>query len=110
MLPWAWSGLKSILKLMISLSVKLSDNLSYLLHSTDSAKISHQVNVPGGMVVDMAPSGGLGGALGASALANLPPPYQPVSIRPLGSSSSLDEPQDYLWLLNCESKKPEPNR
>ncbi|XP_058629010.1 GRB2-associated-binding protein 1 isoform X6 [Onychostoma macrolepis] len=76
----------------------------------DSAKISHQVNVPGGLVVDMAPSGGPGGALGASALANLPPPYQPVSIRPLGSSSSLDEPQDYLWLLNCESKKPEPNR
>uniref|UniRef100_A0A8C2G4R3 PH domain-containing protein n=1 Tax=Cyprinus carpio TaxID=7962 RepID=A0A8C2G4R3_CYPCA len=77
--------------------------------SEDSAKISHQVNVPGGMVVDMAPSGGPGGASGASALANLPPPYQPVSIRPLGSSSSLDEPQDYLWLLNCESKKPEPN-
>lgn len=87
--------------------MKLSDNLSYLLLSTDSAKISHQVNVPGGLVVDMAPSGG---ALGASALANLPPPYQPVSIRPLGSSCSLDEPQDYLWLLNCESKKPEPNR
>ncbi|XP_059410245.1 GRB2-associated-binding protein 1 isoform X5 [Carassius carassius] len=78
--------------------------------SEDSAKNSHQVNVPGGLVVDMAPSGGPGGALGASALANLPPPYQPVSIRPLGSSSSLDEPQDYLWLLNCESKKPEPNR
>ncbi|XP_016087361.1 GRB2-associated-binding protein 1 isoform X4 [Sinocyclocheilus grahami] len=76
----------------------------------DSAKISHQVNVPGGLVVDMAPSVGPGGAFGASALANLPPPYQPVSIRPLGSSSSLDEPQDYLWLLNCESKKPEPNR
>ncbi|XP_052456661.1 GRB2-associated-binding protein 1 isoform X7 [Carassius gibelio] len=78
--------------------------------SGDSGKISHQANVPGGMVVDTAPSGGPGGALGASALANLPPPYQPVSIRPLGSSSSLDEPQDYLWLLNCESKKPEPNR
>ncbi|XP_026060258.1 GRB2-associated-binding protein 1 isoform X4 [Carassius auratus] len=78
--------------------------------SEDSAKNSHQVNVPGGLVVDMAPSGGPGGALGASALANLPPPYQPVSIRPLGSSSSLDEPQDYLWLLNCESKKPEPTR
>ncbi|KAK7161613.1 hypothetical protein R3I94_004332 [Phoxinus phoxinus] len=76
----------------------------------DSTKVSHQVNVPGGLVVDMAPSGGSGGALGASALANLPPPYQPVSIRPMGSSSSLDEPQDYLWLLNCESKKPEPNR
>nr|AAH49429.1 GRB2-associated binding protein 1 [Danio rerio] len=58
----------------------------------DSAKVSHHVNVPGGLVVDMAPSGGLGGALGASALANLPPPYQPVSIRQLGSSSSLDEP------------------
>uniref|UniRef100_A0A9J8CNU4 GRB2-associated binding protein 1 n=1 Tax=Cyprinus carpio carpio TaxID=630221 RepID=A0A9J8CNU4_CYPCA len=62
----------------------------------DSAKISHQVNVPGGLVVDMAPSGGPGGALGASALANLPPPYQPVSIRPLGSSSKPIQEPNYV--------------
>ncbi|XP_051982977.1 GRB2-associated-binding protein 1-like isoform X5 [Xyrauchen texanus] len=75
----------------------------------DSAKVSHQVNVAGGLVVDVAPNAGLGGVLGASALVNLPPPYHPVSVKHL-DSSSLDEPQDYLWLVNCESKKPEPNR
>ncbi|KAI4832330.1 hypothetical protein KUCAC02_015302, partial [Chaenocephalus aceratus] len=26
------------------------------------------------------------------------------------SQSSSEEPQDYLWLVNCESKKPDPNR
>uniref|UniRef100_A0A673VX23 GRB2-associated binding protein 1 n=1 Tax=Salmo trutta TaxID=8032 RepID=A0A673VX23_SALTR len=47
---------------------------------------------------------------------SLPPPSSffpteaPVSVRHLDSESSLDEPQDYLWLVNCESKKPEPNR
>ncbi|XP_051993008.1 GRB2-associated-binding protein 1-like isoform X2 [Xyrauchen texanus] len=71
----------------------------------DSAKVSHQVNVRGGLVVDVAPNAGLG----ASALANVPPPYHPVSVKHL-DDSSLDEPQDYLWLVNCESKKPEPNR
>ncbi|XP_051558866.1 GRB2-associated-binding protein 1-like isoform X4 [Myxocyprinus asiaticus] len=74
----------------------------------DSAKVSHQVNVAGGLVVDVAPNVGLGGVLGASALVNVPPPYHPVSVKHL-DSSSLDEPQDYLWLVNCESKKPEPN-
>uniref|UniRef100_A0A672KW41 GRB2-associated binding protein 1 n=1 Tax=Sinocyclocheilus grahami TaxID=75366 RepID=A0A672KW41_SINGR len=64
--------------------------------SEDSAKISHQVNVPGGMVVDMAPSGRPGGALRASSLANLPPPYQPVSIRPLGSSSKPIQEPNYV--------------
>uniref|UniRef100_A0A672YZB7 PH domain-containing protein n=1 Tax=Sphaeramia orbicularis TaxID=375764 RepID=A0A672YZB7_9TELE len=43
-------------------------------------------------------------------LSNVPPPYQPVSVRHLDSQSSSDEPQDYLWLVNCESKKPDPNR
>lgn len=60
--------------------------------------------------MDVAPNAGLGGVVGASALGNVPPPYQPVNVRHLESSSSLDEPQDYLWLANCESKKPEPNR
>ncbi|XP_073719190.1 GRB2-associated-binding protein 1 isoform X8 [Misgurnus anguillicaudatus] len=77
--------------------------------SEDSTKVSHQPGVPGGLVVDVAPNVGLGGVVGASALGNVPPPYQPVNVRHLESSSSQDEPQDYLWLAHCESKKPEPN-
>ncbi|RXM98960.1 GRB2-associated-binding protein 1, partial [Acipenser ruthenus] len=46
--------------------------------------------------------------MGASSVGSLPPPYQPVSIRHLESSSTQEEPQDYLWLSNCESKKLEP--
>uniref|UniRef100_A0A671UY41 GRB2-associated binding protein 1 n=1 Tax=Sparus aurata TaxID=8175 RepID=A0A671UY41_SPAAU len=46
----------------------------------------------------------------SAGLSNVPPPYQPVSVRHLDSQSSSEEPQDYLWLVNCESKKPEPNR
>uniref|UniRef100_A0A3Q3FSE9 GRB2-associated binding protein 1 n=1 Tax=Labrus bergylta TaxID=56723 RepID=A0A3Q3FSE9_9LABR len=53
----------------------------------------------------------LGNIVGPAAmLTNVPPPYQPVSVRHLDSQSSTEEPQDYLWLVNCESKKPEPNR
>ncbi|KAJ8373823.1 hypothetical protein SKAU_G00044030 [Synaphobranchus kaupii] len=42
-----------------------------------------------------------------SPMNNVPPPYQPVSVRHLDTSSSLEEPQDYLWLVNCVSKTPE---
>uniref|UniRef100_A0A4W5RX23 GRB2-associated binding protein 1 n=1 Tax=Hucho hucho TaxID=62062 RepID=A0A4W5RX23_9TELE len=66
------------------------------------------VAASGGSVVDTPPHPGLGGP--PAMLTNVPPPYQPVSVRHLDSESSLDEPQDYLWLVNCESKKPEPNR
>ena len=62
----------------------------------------------GGSVVDAPPQSLLGGP--AAILTNVPPPYQPVSVRHLDSQSSLDEPQDYLWLVNCESKKPDANR
>lgn len=48
--------------------------------------------------------------LTASVLSGVPPPYQPVSVQHLESQSSSEEPQDYLWLVNCESKKPVPNR
>ncbi|XP_006131833.1 GRB2-associated-binding protein 1 isoform X3 [Pelodiscus sinensis] len=41
---------------------------------------------------------------------SLPPPYQLINIPPLESSSSQEDPQDYLLLINCESKKPEPTR
>ncbi|MEQ2164269.1 hypothetical protein GOODEAATRI_004786 [Goodea atripinnis] len=46
----------------------------------------------------------------ASVVGGVPPPYHPVSVRHLDSQSSSEDPQDYLWLANCESKKPEPNR
>ncbi|XP_041699200.2 GRB2-associated-binding protein 1 isoform X9 [Coregonus clupeaformis] len=76
----------------------------------EAAKAAHQAG-SGGSVVDTPPHPGLGVLGGPPAmLTNVPPPYQPVSVRHLDSESSLDEPQDYLWLVNCESKKPEPNR
>ncbi|KAI7811490.1 putative GRB2-associated-binding protein 1 [Triplophysa rosa] len=78
--------------------------------SEDPAKVSHQAGVAGGLVVDVSPNVGLGGVVGASALANMPPPYQPVNVRHLESSSSQDAPPDYLLLVNCETKKPELNR
>ncbi|XP_072857716.2 GRB2-associated-binding protein 1 isoform X3 [Pogona vitticeps] len=40
--------------------------------------------------------------------ASLPPPYQLINIPPLESASSQEDPQDYLLLVNCQSKKPEP--
>ncbi|XP_038127048.1 GRB2-associated-binding protein 1 isoform X3 [Cyprinodon tularosa] len=63
-------------------------------------------------VVDTPPHPVLGNLVGpgASMLGGIPPPYQPVSVRHLDSQSSSEDPQDYLWLANCESKKPEPNR
>uniref|UniRef100_A0A8C3RIB9 GRB2 associated binding protein 1 n=1 Tax=Chelydra serpentina TaxID=8475 RepID=A0A8C3RIB9_CHESE len=41
---------------------------------------------------------------------SLPPPYQLINIPPLESSSSQEDPQDYLLLINCQSKKPEHTR
>ncbi|XP_063074714.1 GRB2-associated-binding protein 1 isoform X3 [Engraulis encrasicolus] len=73
--------------------------------SDDPAKVVQQ---SGGAGVDMQFGSSMGlGPLAHSALTSVPPPYQPVSVSHLDSSSSLDEPQDYLWLVNCESKKPE---
>nr|XP_013807279.1 PREDICTED: GRB2-associated-binding protein 1 isoform X1 [Apteryx mantelli mantelli] len=39
---------------------------------------------------------------------SLPPPYQLINIPPMESSSGQEDPQDYLLLINCQSKKPEP--
>ncbi|XP_076003896.1 GRB2-associated-binding protein 1 isoform X5 [Genypterus blacodes] len=77
----------------------------------EAAKAAHQSAI-GGLVVDTPPHPALGsiGGPAAAVLASVPPPYQPVSVRHLDSQSSSEEPQDYLWLVNCESKKPEPNR
>ncbi|KAM9314667.1 GRB2-associated-binding protein 1 isoform 2-T2 [Pholidichthys leucotaenia] len=77
----------------------------------DAAKAAHQ-SVTGSLVVDTPPHPTLGNIVGPSAggLSGVPPPYQPVSVRHLDSQSSSEEPQDYLWLANCESKKPEPSR
>ncbi|XP_026160252.1 GRB2-associated-binding protein 1 isoform X4 [Mastacembelus armatus] len=76
----------------------------------EAAKAAHQ-SVIGGLVVDTPPHPALGNIVGPAAgvISSVPPPYQPVSVRHLDSQSSTEEPQDYLWLLNCESKKPEPN-
>ncbi|XP_062243329.1 GRB2-associated-binding protein 1 isoform X4 [Platichthys flesus] len=70
----------------------------------EAAKAAHQSAI-GGLVVDTPPHP----VLGSGILTSVPPPYQPVSVRHLDSQSSSEEPQDYLWLVNCESKKPEPN-
>ncbi|XP_041327290.1 GRB2-associated-binding protein 1 isoform X7 [Pyrgilauda ruficollis] len=39
---------------------------------------------------------------------SLPSPYQLINVPPLESSSGQEDPQDYLLLINCQSKKPEP--
>ncbi|XP_010727780.1 GRB2-associated-binding protein 1 isoform X2 [Larimichthys crocea] len=76
----------------------------------EAAKAAHQSAI-GGLVVDTPPHPALGNIVGpAAVLTNVPPPYQPVNVRHLDSQSSSEEPQDYLWLVNCESKKPESNR
>ncbi|XP_059198103.1 GRB2-associated-binding protein 1 isoform X4 [Centropristis striata] len=76
----------------------------------EAAKAAHQSAI-GGLVVDTPPHPALGNIVGPAAiLSSVPPPYQPVNVRHLDSQSSSEEPQDYLWLVNCESKKPEPNR
>ncbi|KAM8843530.1 GRB2-associated-binding protein 1 isoform 4-T4 [Synchiropus picturatus] len=77
----------------------------------EAAKAAHQSAI-GGLVVDTTPHPAIGNIVGPAAgvLSGLPPPYQPVSVRHLDSQSSSEEPQDYLLLVNCESKKPEPNR
>ncbi|XP_045408160.1 GRB2-associated-binding protein 1 isoform X2 [Lemur catta] len=41
----------------------------------------------------------------------LPPPYQLISVPPhLDALRLQEDPQDYLLLINCQSKKPEPTR
>uniref|UniRef100_A0A2K6FIH6 GRB2 associated binding protein 1 n=1 Tax=Propithecus coquereli TaxID=379532 RepID=A0A2K6FIH6_PROCO len=43
--------------------------------------------------------------------AALPPPYQLISVPPhLDALGLQEDPQDYLLLINCQSKKPEPTR
>ncbi|XP_004868961.1 GRB2-associated-binding protein 1 isoform X4 [Heterocephalus glaber] len=43
--------------------------------------------------------------------AALPPPYQLISLPPHPETLGIQEdPQDYLLLINCQSKKPEPTR
>ncbi|XP_060102691.1 GRB2-associated-binding protein 1 isoform X1 [Heteronotia binoei] len=46
----------------------------------------------------------------AQAESSLPPPYQLINIPPLEPVSSQEDPQDYLLLINCQSKKPESAR
>ncbi|XP_017261953.1 GRB2-associated-binding protein 1 isoform X3 [Kryptolebias marmoratus] len=75
----------------------------------EASKAAHPSAI-GGLVVDTPPHPpNIVGPI-ASVLSRVPPPYQPVSVQHLESQSSSEEPQDYLWLANCESKKPAPNR
>ncbi|XP_037991172.1 GRB2-associated-binding protein 1 isoform X5 [Motacilla alba alba] len=39
---------------------------------------------------------------------SLSSPYRLINVPPLESSSGQEDPQDYLLLINCQSKKPEP--
>ncbi|XP_057880200.1 GRB2-associated-binding protein 1 isoform X3 [Melospiza georgiana] len=41
---------------------------------------------------------------------SLPSPYRLINVPPLESASGQEDPQDYLLLINCQSKKPEPMR
>ncbi|XP_054489758.2 GRB2-associated-binding protein 1 isoform X5 [Agelaius phoeniceus] len=41
---------------------------------------------------------------------SLPSPYRLINVPPLESSTGQEDPQDYLLLINCQSKKPEPMR
>lgn len=86
----------------------MATTLSPLLSFQEAAKAGHQSAI-GGLVVDTPPHTALGNIMGPTAalLTAVPPPYQPVSVRHLDSQSSTEEPQDYLWLVNCESKKPD---
>ncbi|XP_007942309.1 GRB2-associated-binding protein 1 [Orycteropus afer afer] len=46
-----------------------------------------------------------------SSSAPLPPPYQLINLPPhLETLGIQEDPQDYLLLINCQSKKPEPMR
>ncbi|XP_011904596.1 PREDICTED: GRB2-associated-binding protein 1 isoform X10 [Cercocebus atys] len=46
-----------------------------------------------------------------SSSATLPPPYQLINVPPhLETLGIQEDPQDYLLLINCQSKKPEPTR
>ncbi|XP_023655028.2 GRB2-associated-binding protein 1 isoform X3 [Paramormyrops kingsleyae] len=60
----------------------------------------------GGAVVDVPPHPAHA-SIAPPVIASVPPPYQPVSVRHLEHSSDLEEPQEYVLLVNCESKKPD---
>ncbi|XP_048855830.1 GRB2-associated-binding protein 1-like isoform X3 [Brienomyrus brachyistius] len=63
----------------------------------------------GGAVVDVPPHPAHA-TIAPPVIASVPPPYQPVSVCHLEPSSSPEEPQEYVLLVNCESKKPGASR
>ncbi|XP_063776482.1 GRB2-associated-binding protein 1 isoform X4 [Pseudophryne corroboree] len=69
----------------------------------------HGVPTQAPIEIPMAASSELS-TLAASHHGPLPPPYQLLNIPPLESANSQEDPQDYLLLVNCQSKKPEPSR
>ncbi|XP_043341395.1 GRB2-associated-binding protein 1 isoform X5 [Cervus canadensis] len=58
------------------------------------------------LAINAAPPSSQGDASSAAA----PPPYQLISLPPhLETLGIQEDPQDYLLLINCQSKKPEPS-
>lgn len=69
----------------------------------------HSVPVQAPVEIPMAAGSELSSSAGSHP-GHLPPPYQLLNVLPLESVSSQEDPQDYLLLINCRSKKPEPAR
>uniref|UniRef100_A0A3B3ZH18 PH domain-containing protein n=1 Tax=Periophthalmus magnuspinnatus TaxID=409849 RepID=A0A3B3ZH18_9GOBI len=103
--------------------IKTIDRVFYLVADTEEEmnKWVHSIceicgfnPTDDGQVVDTPPHPAHHGNIigpAASVLSAIPPPYQPVHVPHLESQSSSEEPtEDYLWLVNCESKKPDPHR
>ncbi|XP_073460470.1 GRB2-associated-binding protein 1 isoform X4 [Aquarana catesbeiana] len=69
----------------------------------------HSVPVPAPMEIPMAAGSEFSTSAGSHP-GQLPPPYQLLNVPPLEPANSQEDPQDYLLLINCRSKKPEPTR
>ncbi|KAM9329641.1 GRB2-associated-binding protein 1 isoform 2-T2 [Gastrophryne carolinensis] len=76
---------------------------------TDEDVKHHSVPVPAPVEFPMA-AGSEFSTQAGSHPGQLPPPYQLLNVPPLEVANSQEDPQDYLLLVNCRSKKPEPAR
>ncbi|KAM5192282.1 GRB2-associated-binding protein 1 isoform 2-T2 [Mantella aurantiaca] len=69
----------------------------------------HNVPVQAPMEIPMAAGSEFSTSAGSHP-GQLPPPYQMLNVPPLEQINNQEDPQDYLLLINCRSKKPEPTR
>lgn len=82
----------------------------YIFHLFTLADVKpHSVPVPAPMEIPMAAGSEFSTSAGSHP-GQLPPPYQLLNVPPLEPANSQEDPQDYLLLINCRSKKPEPTR